>query len=125
VNKKKKENIITCPIKEDGKLFENRIRGAQLAKRVSYAYLIFAIILLIAGLVLKGGEVLLFSGIFYIIMFIAVYLLSTKYSEYKYAWILLIICAVISIIITRGMLAIAFAILLLICANDMRKELDN
>lgn len=125
MNRKRKENIITCPIKEDGKLFENRIRGAQLAKRVSYAYLIFAIILLIAGLVLKGGEVLLFSGIFYITMFIAVYLLSTKYSEYKYAWILLIICAVISIIITRGMLAIAFAILLLVSANDMRKELDN
>lgn len=106
-------------------MFENRIRGAQLAKRVSYAYLIFAIILIIAGLVLEGYGVLLISGIFYIIMFIAVYLLSTRYGEYKHTWILLIICAIISIIVTHGMFAIAFAILLIVCANDMRKELDN
>lgn len=106
-------------------MFENRIRGAQLAKRVSYAYLIFAIILIIAGLVLEGYGVLLISGIFYMIMFIAVYLLSTRYGEYKHTWILLIICAIISIIVTHGMLAIAFAILLIVCANDMRKELDN
>jgi len=106
-------------------MFENRIRGAQLAKRVSYAYLIFAIILIIAGLVLEGYGVLLISGIFYMIMFIAVYLLSTRYGEYKHTWILLIICAIISIIVTHGMFAIAFAILLIVCANDMRKELDN
>ena len=106
-------------------MFENRIRGAQLAKRVSYAYLIFAIILIIAGLVLEGYGVLLISGIFYMIMFIAIYLLSTRYGEYKHTWILLIICAIISIIVTHGMLAIAFAILLLVSANDMRKELDN
>ena len=106
-------------------MFENRIRGAQLAKRVSYAYLIFAIILIIAGLVLEGYGVLLISGIFYMIMFIAVYLLSTRYGEYKHTWILLIIYAIISIIVTHGMFAIAFAILLIVCANDMRKELDN
>ena len=106
-------------------MFENRIRGAQLAKRVSYAYLIFAIILIIAGLVLEGYGVLLISGIFYMIMFIAVYLLSTRYDENKNTWILLIICAIITIIATHGMLAIAFAILLLVSANDMRKELDN
>ena len=106
-------------------MFENRIRGAQLAKRVSYAYLIFAIILIIAGLVLGGYGVLLISGIFYIIMFIVVYFLSTKYGENKNTWILLIICAIITIIATHGMLAIAFAILLLVSANDMRKELDN
>ena len=106
-------------------MFENRIRGAQLAKRVSYVYLIFAIILIIAGLVLEGYGVLLISGIFYMIMFIAIYLLSTRYGEYKHTWILLIICAIISIIVTHGMLAIAFAILLLVSANDMRKELDN
>jgi len=106
-------------------MFENRIRGAQLAKRVSYAYLIFAIILIIAVLVLEGYGVLLISGIFYMILFTAVYLLSTRYGEYKHTWILLIICAIISIIVTHGMFAIAFAILLIVCANDMRKELDN
>jgi uncharacterized membrane protein len=87
--------------------------------------LIFAIILIIAGLVLEGYGVLLISGIFYMIMFIAVYLLSTRYGEYKHTWTLLIICAIISIIVTHGMFAIAFAILLIVCANDMRKELDN
>ena len=107
-------------------MFENRIRGAQLAKRVSYAYLIFAIILLVAGFALNGySDRFIISGIFYIIMFIAVYLLSTRYGEYKHTWILLIICAIISIIVTHGMFAIAFAILLIVCANDMRKELDN
>ncbi|MBQ7927256.1 MAG: hypothetical protein IJ287_00710 [Methanobrevibacter sp.] len=106
-------------------MFENRIRGAELAKRVSYGYLIFAIILLIAGLVLNGYDILIISGIFYAIMFVIVYLLSTRYGEYKHTWILLIICAIVSIIVTHGMLAIVFAILLLVCANDMRKELDN
>lgn len=106
-------------------MFENRIKGAQLAKRLSYAYLICAIILIISGFALVGYDILITSGIFYAIMFVAVYLLSTKFSENKYTWILLIICAVISIIFAHGMLSIAFAILLLICANDMRKELDN
>ncbi|MBE6490278.1 MAG: hypothetical protein E7Z83_05410 [Methanobrevibacter sp.] len=107
-------------------MFENRIRGAQLAKRVSYVYLIFAIILLVAGFALNGySDRFIISGIFYIIMFIVVYFLSTKYGENKNTWILLIICAIITIIATHGMLAIAFAILLLVSANDMRKELDN
>ena len=107
-------------------MFENRIKGAQLAKRVSYVYLIFAIILLVAGFALNGySDRFIISGIFYIIMFIVVYFLSTKYGENKNTWILLIICAIITIIATHGMLAIAFAILLLVSANDMRKELDN
>ncbi len=106
-------------------MFENRIRGAQLTKRVSYVYLIFAIILIIAWFVLAGYDAFIISGIVYTIMFVVVYLLSTKYSEYKHTWILLIVCAAITVIITQGMLSIAFAIVMIIGANDMRKELDN
>ena len=106
-------------------MFENRIRGAQLTKRVSYVYLIFAIILIIAWFVLAGYDAFIIGGIVYTIMFVVVYLLSTKYSEYKHAWILLIVCAAITVIITQGMLSIAFAIVMIIGANDMRKELDN
>ena len=106
-------------------MFENRIRGAQLAKRVSYAYLIFAIILVIAGFALVGYDVLLISGVFYAIMFVAIYLISTKFGENKHAWILLIVCAIITVVVTQGILSIVFAILLLVSANDMRKELDN
>ncbi len=106
-------------------MFENRIKGAQLAKKVSYAYLICAIILIVTGFVLNGYDKLIIGGIFYALMFVIIYLISTKFSENKYRWILLIICAIITIIVTHGMLSIAFAILLIICANDMRKELDN
>lgn len=106
-------------------MFENRIKGAQLAKRLSYAYLICAIILIVSGFALEGYDKLIIGGIFYAIMFVIVYLLSAKFGENKYTWILLIICALITIIVTHGMLSIAFAILLLVCANDMRKELDN
>jgi len=106
-------------------MFENRIKGAQLAKRVSYVYLICAIILIIAGFALEGYDKLIFGGIFYAVMFVIIYFISTKFGKNKHAWILMAICAIITVIVTHGMLSIAFAILMLVCANDMRKELDN
>ena len=106
-------------------MLENRIKGAQLAKRVSYIYLICAIILIIAGFALEGYDKLIFGGIFYAVMFVIIYFISTKFGKSKHGWILLAACAIITVIVTHGMLSIAFAILLLVCANDMRKELDN
>lgn len=106
-------------------MFENRTKGAHLAKRVSYVYLVFAAILLIAGFVLVEYPSFILSGILCIIMFVAVYLLSTRYAKNRNTWIFLIICAIITVIVNQKILGIVLALLLLVSANDMRKELDN
>lgn len=66
-------------------MFENRIKGASLAKRISYAYLVIGIILIIAGFALQGYDNFYLGSIFYILMFVVIYFLSTKFSENRYA----------------------------------------
>lgn len=104
-------------------MFENRVRGTQLVKRISYFYLLITIVVIIAILAL-GLNVLIIDIPFYVIMFLAVYLLSTKYAENKYAWIFVVICAIITLVWTLSLLGLVLCILLIIGANDMKKELD-
>ena len=104
-------------------MFENRVKGVQLVKRISYFYLLIAIVVIIAILVL-GLTVFIIDIPFYAIMFLVLYLLSTKFQENRNAWIFVVICAVITIIWTLSLLGVVLGILLIVAANDMKKELD-
>ncbi len=105
-------------------MFENRVRGAQLVKRISYFYLLITIVVIIAILAL-GLTVFIIDIPFYVIMFIALYLLSTKFAKNKYAWIFVAICAIITLLWTLSLLGLVLCILLIIAANDMKKELES
>ena len=61
-------------------MFENRVKGVQLVKRISYFYLIIAILAVIVTFVL-GINIFITNIIFYIIMFAALYLISTKFKD--------------------------------------------
>ena len=104
-------------------MFENRARGAQLVKRISYFYLIIAILAVIVTFVL-GINIFITNIIFYIIMFAALYLISTKFKDNEKTWILVVICAIITLLWTLSLAGIALFIILIIAADDIRKELD-
>ena len=106
-------------------MFEHRVRGAQLVKNISYTFLIIAIFLIIVRATFGFAEITDASILFYIIMAIVLYLISTKLKENKYAWILVVICAIITVVLHFKLVGIAFAILLVSAANDIKKELDN
>lgn len=105
-------------------MFENRARGAQLVKRISYFYLIIAVLVVIAIFAL-GLNVLIVDVPFYAIMFVALYLLSTKFQDNKNTWIIVVIIAIITIVWTLSLLGVVLTILLIVGANDMKKELKE
>ena len=104
-------------------MFENRARGADLVKRMSYFYLLISVLVIIATAAF-GVSVFSLNIIFYLIMFIVLYILSTKFRENKNTWIFIVICAIITIVWSLSLIGIVLAILLIVAANDMRKELD-
>ena len=104
-------------------MFENRARGAQLVKRISYFYLIIAALVLIASLAL-GLSAFIINVPFYVIMFVALYLLSTRFKDNKNTWIFVVICAIITLIWALSLLGLVLCILLIVGANDMKKELE-
>lgn len=104
-------------------MFENRARGADLVKRMSYFYLLISVLVIIAT-VAFGVSVFSINIAFYLIMFIVLYILSTKFRENKNTWIFIVICAVITILWSLSLIGVILAILLIVAANDMRKELN-
>lgn len=105
-------------------MFENRARGADLVKRMSYFYLLISVLVIIAT-VAFGVSVFSINIIFYLIMFIVLYILSTKFRENKNTWIFIVICAVITVLWSLSLLGVVLAILLIVAAYDMRKELTE
>lgn len=67
-------------------MFENRARGADLVKRMSYFYLLISVLVIIAT-VAFGVSVFSINIAFYLIMFIVLYILSTRFRENKNIWI--------------------------------------
>ena len=104
-------------------MFENRMRGAELVKRLSYLYIGIAAFVLIVILIF--GFIDFFIAVpFYIIMSIVLYLLSTRFKNNKYTWIYVIICAAITLLWTLNLFGVMIFLLLSLAANDMKKELD-
>ena len=104
-------------------IFENRAKGVHLAKNVSYGYIIMAALTALA-IMIRPSDFFMATLTFYMAMFIVIYLLATKFYEYKYLWILLIICGIVTILWSLSILGLCLAILLVIAANDIRKGLD-
>ncbi|WP_407415019.1 hypothetical protein [Methanobrevibacter sp.] len=104
-------------------MFENRTKGAQLVKRISYFYLLVAVLVIVATAIF-GISGFSLNIIFYIIMSAVLYLLSTRFQENKNTWIFVVICAIITIIWTLSLIGLVLTILLIVAANDMRKELE-
>ena len=104
-------------------MFENRAKGAQLVKRIAYFYLIVAILIAIAIAVMKV-DIFSTNILCYIIMFPILYLLSTKFKDNKNTWIFVVICAIITLVLTLKPIGLILAILSIVAANDMRKELN-
>ncbi len=104
-------------------MFENRLKGVQLVKRISYFYLIVAIFITIVTVVM-GLNFFSTNIPCYVIMFVALYLISTKFQDNKNAWIFVVICAIITLLWTLSLIGVALTLLLLVAANDMKKELD-
>ena len=119
-------------------MFENRSRGRALAKRTSYVYIIFAVLLTAVALMLnsemgalalaqKGADLttLFFGIILYVIFAAVIYLLSTKYENDEMLWKIYIAIAILNfIIIGFSPIILAFSILLVVAGNDIRKELQ-
>ena len=104
-------------------MFENRVKGAELAKNVSYLCFVCIVLVIIAA-VLAGQSILALNAVFYAIIGIILYFLSTRYSDNSHTWIAIIICGIITLIWTLSILGLVIAILLVVAGNDMRKELD-
>ena len=104
-------------------MFENRARGADLVKRMSYFYLLISVLVIIAT-VAFGVSIFSINIAFYLIMFIVLYILSTRFRENKNIWIFIVICAVITVLWSLSLIGVILAILLIVAANDMRKELN-
>lgn len=105
-------------------MFENRAKGIQLVKRVSYVYLFFAVLLAAATVFLEGYDFSL-SAAFFIVLGIILYVISAKFSKSRYAWILIAVCAAATIIKTLSLLGLCLAILLIVAAKDIKKERDE
>lgn len=104
-------------------MFENRIRGTRLSKSVSYLYIVMAVLSIVLVMILNTPATVI-STAFYIIMFIVVYLISTKFENNKNTWIYLLICGIITLIFSLSILGLCIAVLLAVAANDIRKELE-
>lgn len=119
-------------------MFEDRRRGRNLAKIISYGYIIVGIIMLILAFMLnnnagtialaqRGASIIdLFAGtILYFIIGFILYYLSTKYENDNMLWKLYIAIVIITLLFLGfGPVLLAFALLLVISANDIRKELQ-
>ena len=119
-------------------MFENRSRGRALAKRTSYVYIIFAVLLSIVALMLnsdmgalalaeRGANlVTLFLGVILYFIFAAViYLLSVKYENDETLWKLYIVIAVLNfIVIGFSIILVILSLLLIVAGDDIRKELQ-
>lgn len=119
-------------------MFENRSRGRALAKRTSYVYIIFAILLTAVALMLnsemgalalaqRGADLttLFFGIILYVIFAVVIYLLSTKYENDEILWKLYIVIAVLNfIVIGFSIILIVLSLLLIVAGDDIRKELQ-
>ena len=119
-------------------MFENRSRGRALAKRTSYVYIIFAILLAAVALMLnsemgalalaqRGADLttLFFGIILYVIFAAVIYLLSTKYENDEILWKLYIVIAVLNfIVIGFSIILILLSLLLIVAGDDIRKELQ-
>ena len=105
-------------------MFENRARGAQLAKNVSYFYIIVAVLVVIATLII-GVSAFILNAIFYIIMFAILYSIATRFKNHRYAWIFVALCGIVTLIWSLSFIGLVLAILLIVAANDMKKELDK
>lgn len=119
-------------------MFEDRRRGRDLARIVSYGYFIIGIIVLILTFVLnsdagavalaqRGASIInLFAGtILYFIIGFVLYYLSTKYENDDMLWKLYIIIVIVTLLFLGfGPILLAFALLLVVSAYDIRKELN-
>ena len=103
-------------------MFERRAKGSKYVQGFSYLCIIIAVVLAIAGAYLEMN--LLSSIIFYIIMAVVLYLLSTRFNENKWAWIFVAICGIVLIIGNLTLVRLILGIALIIAAIEMKKELD-
>ena len=119
-------------------MFEYRVKGRNLAKIVSYGYLIIGALLIIVTFALNNNEgalalaqrgtsimVLIFGDVMYFIFAGIIYFLSTKYENDEMLWKIYIAIAILNfIIIGFSPIILAFSILLVVAGNDIRKELQ-
>lgn len=118
-------------------MFEDRRKGRSLAKATSYVYVGMGVLLLISTFALnsdtgiyalaqRGASIydLAFGSIFYIIFAAIIYFLTTKYENDDALWKIYIVIAILNfIVIGFSIVILIFSLLLIIAANDMRKEL--
>ena len=118
-------------------MFENRPRGRNLAKIVSYGYVIIGILLAIVTVALNSDtgalalaergaslDILVLGVLLYFIFAAAIYLLSVKYENDSVLWKLYIVIAVLNfIIIGFSPILVLFSFLLIVAGDDIRKEL--
>lgn len=119
-------------------MLENRPRGRNLAKIVSYGYVIVGIILAIVAFALNSNaglielanqglslELLLSGVLIYFIFAIVIYLLSAKFKNDSLLWKLYILIALLNLIVIGfSIILIIFSLLLIASADDIRKELN-
>ena len=102
-------------------MFENRTKGADLAKNVSYGYILMAILTAIAAMI-SPSNFFMSTVVFYMMMFFVIFILAIKFREHRYLWILLIICGIVTLLWSISILGILLTLLLFVSANDLRKE---
>ncbi|MBE6509185.1 MAG: hypothetical protein E7Z77_07215 [Methanobrevibacter sp.] len=106
-------------------MLENRPRGRQLAKRIGYVYLIIAILMIVFLFVIPPyAELIGINFAFYLIMFLVLYYITTKYENDSVAWIIIAIIGFLVMIWTFNLLGVLLFIFSLVAANDIRKELN-
>ena len=119
-------------------MFEDRRRGRNLAKIVSYGYLIMGALLIIVTFALNNNEgalalaqrganimILIFGDVMYFVFAGIIYFLSTKYENDEMLWKIYIVIAILNfIIIGFSPIILAFSILLAVAGYDIRKELQ-
>ena len=119
-------------------MIENRPRGRNLAKIISYGYVAMGILLSIVTIALnsdtgllalaqKGASIdmLVFGVLLDFIFAIAIYLLSVKYENDNILWKLYIVIAILNfIVIGFSIILVLFSFLLIVAGDDIRKELN-
>ena len=119
-------------------MFENRPRGRDLAKIISYGYVAVGILLALVTIALNSDmgtlalaqrgidfSLLIFGTALYFVFAAAIYLLSTKYENDSTLWKIYIVIVVLNfIIIGFNLILILFSLLLLAAGNDIREELQ-
>lgn len=118
-------------------MFEDRKKGRELSKIVSYGYIIMGILLIIVTFFLNNetgaialaerGANIVYLGLGSVLYFIfgaVVYYLSINYDDDDVLWKALIAIAILNfVIIGFSPILLAFSLVLVIAANDIRKEL--